>query len=336
MAWWKVLAGIVVLALLAAGAGYYRITSDALKLPIAELETKYKLPNSQFADIDGIRVHYVEDGAKELPALVLIHASYMNLRTWDQMAKALSDRFHVVRLDLLTAGLTGPDPKNDYSTERHLMMVDELTRRLGVEKFALLGTSSGGTVAYRYAAAHPDRVTRLILINSAGMPRTATTDPNRPRGTSLSRWIESHHKSKDYWRNNLYINFTAVPPSEDLIQMVYDMNRRLGLEREALLYLRNYHNGGPEETLAKITAPTLIMWGMSNPTVMHLEANVFELWLTGAPSLVKKYPHMGHYFYLESPDQVHQDVAAFLNGEMDADLRQTQRVPVNVAAFGAK
>lgn len=323
----KILAGLVVIALVAAGFGYWRIAGTSNKLTLQELEEIYKLPNSQFTEIDGIRVHYAEDGAKELPALVLIHASYMNLRTWDALAKDLSSQFHVVRLDLLTAGLTGPDPKNDYSTERMMMMVDELTRRLGVEKFALLGTSSGATVAFRYAAEHTDRVTRLILINSAGMPRTEQTDPNREKGNALTRWIESHHRSHAYWYDNLYANFASVPPSDALVKMVYDMNRRLGLEREAVFYRRGYHIGGPQATLEKITAPTLILWGMKNPTVMHLEADVFQLWLKQAPTLVKKYPDVAHYLYLEIPGKVNADIGAFLKGEMDSELRYLRREP---------
>ena len=137
----KLLAIVIVLAAVAAGAGYVALTRGLFEIPMAEMKAKYALPNSKYMDIDGIQVHYAEDGAKDLPTLVLIHASFMNLRSWDQLTKDLSSQFHIVRLDLLTFGLTGPDPKNEYSTERNLLIVDELTRRLGIEKFHILGTS---------------------------------------------------------------------------------------------------------------------------------------------------------------------------------------------------
>jgi pimeloyl-ACP methyl ester carboxylesterase len=117
--------------------------------------------------------------------------------------------------------------------------------------------------------------------------------------------------------------------------MVYDMNRKQGLNEQGLLMLKNYNNGGPQAALAKITAPTMILWGMQNPTVMHLEADVFSYWMTNAPTLVKKYPKVGHYLYLEIPDEVHRDVAAFLSGELDGELRQTQRVAVSSAPAAA-
>ena len=324
----KLLAIVIVLAAVAAGAGYVALTRGMFEIPMAEMKAKYALPNSKYMDIDGIQVHYAEDGAKDLPTLVLIHASFMNLRSWDQLAKDLSSQFHIVRLDLLTFGLTGPDPKNEYSTERNLLIVDELTRRLGIEKFHILGTSSGGPVAYRYAAEHADRVDRLILINCAGMPRTEFSDPNRPRGTAFRQWFSSYLKTRDYWRQSLTQNFGSMKPPESLVELAYDNNRRQGGLPQARLRTKNFHPGGPQESFAKITAPTFITWGINNPTVMHLEADVISLWLTSAPSLVKKYPKVGHYFYLEIPEQSAKDIAAFLRGDMDADLRVTQRVPI--------
>ncbi len=332
----KLLAIVVVLGAIAAGFGYVAVTNGMFEIPMVEMKAKWALPNSKYLDVDGIQVHYAEDGDKNLPTLVLIHASFMNLRSWDQLTKDLSSQFHIVRFDLLTFGLTGPDPKNDYSTERNLLIVDTLTKHLGIEKFYLLGTSSGGPVAYRYAAEHPDRVERLVLINCAGMPRTEFNDPNRARGNSIEQWINARYKSREYWRNNLTQNYGSVKPSDAIVDLVYDNNRRKGDLPTTRSRTRNYHPEEPKqtlaETLAMITSPTMITWGMTNPTVMHLEADVFSLWLSNAPSLVKKYPKVGHYYYLEIPEQSAKDIAGFLKGDMDADLRITKRLPVTQAA----
>jgi pimeloyl-ACP methyl ester carboxylesterase len=105
------------------------------------------------------------------------------------------------------------------------------------------------------------------------------------------------------------------------------MNRREGLREEGAAFLRNYRTGDPKVELAKVRAPTLIVWGMGNITVAHLEADVFQLWLTQAPSIKKKYPRYGHYIYMENPAIVIPDVRNFLEGRMDADLRVTRRMP---------
>ena len=61
-----------------------------------------------------------------------------------------------------------------------------LLAHLKLTNVSLVGTSSGGIVAFRYAALNPEQVARLVLINSAGMPRTAATNPLRPRSTGLT------------------------------------------------------------------------------------------------------------------------------------------------------
>jgi pimeloyl-ACP methyl ester carboxylesterase len=321
------------LALLASFIAPATRADELFQLPLKELEARYAAPTSRFMDIDGVRVHYIDEGSG--PAVVLIHASFMNLRTWDSLAASLRGSHRVIRLDMLMAGLTGPDPKDRYSMEHNLELVERLTAALGVKEFALLGTSSGGIVAFRYAAAHPEQVRRLILVNSAGMPRTPVTDPNRARGSAWSRWWRSLHRSRGSWLEDLRHQFSSgVEPAASFVDMVYDMNRRAGLREEGGKFMRNFRTGDPEATLAKVKAPTLVLWGMGNITVDHLQADVFEHWLTGAPSLKKKYPKVGHYMYVEAPAEFERDVAAFLDGQLDAQLRTTVRQAGTVTGTG--
>jgi pimeloyl-ACP methyl ester carboxylesterase len=318
LGWIAGVTGVVVLAVVVA------LTSGALTLSLSELEARYKLPNSRFVEIDGVRVHYVDEG--QGPALVLLHASFMSLHSWDDLAARLKSRYRVIRFDSMTNGLTGPDPNSDYSLQHNERILAALSDRLGVREFFLLGTSSGGTVAFRYAAAHPDQVRRLILVNSAGMPRTAATDPNRARGTRLQQWVRSYFKSTRYWRENLAQQFGGGgKPPDELVQRVYDMNRRDTLRSEGAAMMKQFQTGDPETVLGQITAPTLVMWGKGNITVAHLEGDVFQHWLFNAPTLLKKYEKVGHYFYLEQPEQFASDVDAFLTGQWDNTLLRVTR-----------
>ena len=169
-----------------------------------------------------------------------------------------------------------------------------------------------------------------MLVNSAGLPRTAVTNPNRQRGTALSRWIDARYRTMSRTRDLLDNNFIEPnEPPEWLVQMSYDMRRRASRQREAGLQTRNFRTGDPESVLAKITAPTMVAWGLDNQTVVHLEADVFQHWLINAPTIKKKYPGVGHYLYLEIPDQFNNDVADFLAGRLDGELRRTQRLSVD-------
>ena len=130
----------------------------------------------------------------------------------------------------------------------------------------------------------------------------------------------------NWWRSSLSSTITKRPPFDWHVEMNYDMNRRDDRHETGALFRRNYITGDPSAVLDDITAPTAIFWGMKNPTVMHLEANVIQLWMTGAPTIIKKYEELGHYPYIEEPELVASDISAFLSGGWDDQLRQTQRV----------
>src|SRR4051812_2681810 len=111
----RLLTVIIVLAALVAGALWYFSTPD---IPRTALEAKYAKPPSTFTMLpDGARAHYRERGDKSAPALVLLHGSNASLLTWEPWSKSLSDKFHVVSVDLPGHGLTGAVPDGDYSQE---------------------------------------------------------------------------------------------------------------------------------------------------------------------------------------------------------------------------
>ena len=277
----------------------------------------------------GVSVHYVDEGDGE--PIVLLHASYHSLRTWDPMTAGLRDEFRVIRMDFANAGLTGPDPKQLNSIERNIDLLERLLAELDVHRFGLVGTSSGGVVAFRYAAVNTDKVSRLVLINSAGLPRTSQTNPLGTPGSAMRQQIEEINKPRSYWQGLMDNNFRGGhSPPEWSVNMAYDMNRRVGLGEELQRYTRAYRTGDPQKVLGQIESPTMIIWGMDNPTVVHLEAEVFQHWLTKAPSIIHKIPDTGHYPYIEEPAVLAGLLTDFFTGRMDRDLRQTVMKPISM------
>lgn len=318
---------LLLIAAVSVALGAWILDSGQLDLSLAELEARYSQPDSRFAEIDGVRLHYMDQGQGS--AVLLLHASFMNLRTWDSMALSLQDRYRVIRPDLLISGLTGPEPDGNYTLDRNGELVSQLMTRLGIDKFSIVGTSSGGIVGFNLAARHPERVERLVLINSAGMPRTRKTDPNRARRMGgLGRWIKDRYQTREQVRDQLALNFVDPhQPPDWLVDMNQDMWRRAGGREESALHMKLFRTGDPQAVLAEITTPTLILWGLDNATVMHLEADVFQHWLVNAPTLLKKYPGVGHYLYLETPATAETDIRDFLAGDLDDQLRITRRLP---------
>ena len=153
--------GVVVMVSVVVALWVYR------DIPAAELEARYAGPTSRFIVVDGVRMHYRDEGSG--PVVLLLHANFSNLIDWDPWVEALKDRYRVVRFDMSSHGLTGPDPTGDYTQQRTLALTEKFIDALGLERITIGGTSMGGTVAIHYTAAHPERVDGLILLSPGSL-----------------------------------------------------------------------------------------------------------------------------------------------------------------------
>ncbi len=103
-----------------------------------------------------------EWGEPGLPALVCLHGVTSHGRHFAKLAERLADRFHVIALDLRGHGSSSWEPP--WNLEQHVADVLETAPE---QRCAWLGHSFGGRVAYEAAAAAPERVERLVLLDPA-------------------------------------------------------------------------------------------------------------------------------------------------------------------------
>jgi pimeloyl-ACP methyl ester carboxylesterase len=120
----------------------------------------------------GLRLHYRDWGDASARPLVLLHGGWGNARQWDTVAREMADRYRVLALDLRGHGESGHAPDGAYAPEEVVEDVAGFADALDLERFALVGFSMGGHAAYAYAAGHPGRVDRLVLVESFIPPDT--------------------------------------------------------------------------------------------------------------------------------------------------------------------
>ena len=290
-------------------------------LSLSQLRAAYELPASQYMKLDGIDIHVVDEFSG--PPVLLLHASGLNLRAWDSLAETLGQTRRVIRFDWPASGLTGPDPKKAESIERYLRIVDQLVTELGLEKVDVVGTSTGGITAFQFAAAFPERVSRLVLINAAGLPRTEATNPNQSRA-ALAPYEGLEVRPLEYYETYFGLIFNPPYTTPDwLLQMTYDIDRRKGIRQEQNRFLQNFKTGDPQSILSEIRSPSLVLWGAGPKALLSPnQADQFQKWMINSPSLVIKYPGLGHYPYLEEPALVERDIVAFLAGNLDHQLHK--------------
>jgi len=143
-----------------------------LNKSVDSLKDKYAQAPSAFVSVEGVEVHYRDEGNPEdsLP-IVLIHGTGASLHTFEDWAQELKKEHRVLRMDLPAFGLTGPFPDRDYSIDHYVAFLEAFLLAKNIDRCILGGNSLGGSIAWRFALDRPDRVDKLILIDAAGYPR---------------------------------------------------------------------------------------------------------------------------------------------------------------------
>ena len=148
------------------------------------LIARYANDRSKFIDVGGVRAHVRDQGNPDGIPLVLIHGSSGSLHEWEGWARELGAQARLISVDLPGHGLTGAWPRDEYTVEAYADFIEVLVDALNLDRFVLAGHSLGGAVAWTFAATRPDRVSQLILVDSAGYPRddgeTPLADAARP------------------------------------------------------------------------------------------------------------------------------------------------------------
>ena len=104
------------------------------------------------------------------PNLVLIHGITSSSRTWDAVIPALAEHYTVIAPDLLGHGRSAK-PRGDYSLGAYASGIRDLLAALDVPSATIVGHSLGGGVAMQFSYQFPERVERLVLVDSGGLGR---------------------------------------------------------------------------------------------------------------------------------------------------------------------
>lgn len=281
-------------------------------IPVDKLKAKYTTPSSRFMDLEGMKVHYRIEG-EGLP-LVLVHGTGAMLQTWDSWTELLSPYYKIIRMDIPAFGLTGPRADNLYSDSMYVDFLEQFIQRLGVDSFYLAGNSLGGLIAWKYAAAHPDKVKKLILIDPAGFHELKgkggslifNLARNFPELTDLISKIGTHYMIEHTLRE-VYSDDSKITPKE--IKMYAELNRRTG-NRHAFVERARAVRECSEDQLADIKCPVLVMWGKEDVLIDVGERKHFSR-LSDVRFVL--YDQVGHVPQEEIPDRSAADARQFLN-----------------------
>jgi len=300
-----------IVAILLTGA--FLLSSCNSDIPVAELKVKYQKANSEFIDIDGVSVHYIMEGRMDdsLP-IVFIHGTSASLHTWDTLSSLLKTNKKIIRLDLPAFGLTGPNRLNQYNFNFYNQFLDEFLLKLNVTQCIVAGNSLGGSIAWNYAIASPDKVKQLILLDASGYPKK---DEKGSLGFKLAgipvlNQALKHISPISLIRKSLedaFYNKSLV--TEKMVQQYHDMLLREG-NRGAVLELFQHPMKADPAKIKLITQPTLIIWGKEDQLISYKNAALFKQDIQNSQILVLD--KVGHIPMEEAPNQVASAILEFI------------------------
>lgn len=282
-------------------------------IQVETLKTKYATPASQFMEIKGMPVHYRDEGpVTDSVPLVLLHGTGASLLTWDACTAEWSKTRRVIRMDLPGFGLTGPAPDNDYSIAAYVDFVKQVLQQLNVQQCHMAGNSLGGLIAYSYAAANPQRVQKLVLLDAAGFP---IINGKGNLAFNLGRTPVVKHVLKIVTPlsvvrksiEDVYGNKALV--TDALVEQYRDMACREG-NREALLIRLSNPQEGDTTLVKSLPMPVMVIWGDKDFLIPLDNAYKFQRDLPNDTLVVMK--GIGHVPMEENPAAVIPLVANFL------------------------
>lgn len=271
--------------------------------------------DDQYVRVNGRRIRYWAQG--EGPALILVHGLAASVEFWQYNVGPLAAEHRVYALDLL--GFGGSDKKIEHlSLDYAASFITDFMDAVGLERASLAGNSLGGLVCAQTTVRSPERVEKLILVNSAGF------------GEEL----------------NLFLRLWSVPLLGDLVFRMYQrafpslrrwafpglrsidaqwlagaatVLRKPGVRENALRIARMGVSlrGQRQEILvdfqreaAGIGVPTLIIWGRRDPVVPVAHAYAAQELIS--KSEVRIMERCGHIPQVERPEEFNKLVLDFL------------------------
>jgi len=213
----------------------------------------------------------------EGPAVLLLHGFGAAIDWWSDVASSLALHHRVIRIDLIGHGGTAA-PTAGYAISRQAQLAAALLDQLGIAHVAVIGHSMGGEVAVALAEIQPQRIDRMILIDSPPTAETSFTIMTKVYLMPVIGELLSHFQSDRTIRKGLAQGFAPgfVIPEKfvaDLRRLTYSAFRKA--HHESVVYRTTRP---PYERLVamKPSPPLLVIFGSLDAIVPPKHAKLFE------------------------------------------------------------
>jgi pimeloyl-ACP methyl ester carboxylesterase len=283
------------------GEDHARAPSPAIPATEPGPETQAALPDEPspgdqlFLTIRGTRVRYVAVGRGK--PLLLLHGWGTSLDAFADLTRDLGRFFRVTAFDFPGHGHSEL-PSATWTVDDFVGLTLELMADLGVERPSIIAHSFGGRVAIKLAAARPEAVNRLVLVDSAGVPPQRTV--GRVVRRAASRFANAAGRRLGQPGQAIRRAIVRRIASPDYLNAGPLRDTFLAIVKEDL-----------RPDLRRIACPTLLVWGEADEDTPLSDARTMARLIPNARLLVLK--NAGHFSYLDQYGRFRLAVMPFLD-----------------------
>ena len=263
------------------------------------------------ADANGIKTNYLEAGTGD--PVVLIHGSgpgVTSYANWRLVLPALAENFRVLAPDMVGFGFSERPANIEYGLQTWADQTVGLMDTLELPKAHLVGNSFGGAIALRIAAQHPDRVGKLVLMGSMGVPFPITEGLERvwgyePSFENMRKVLDVFAYSRDLVNDELAevrYRGSIQPGFQESFAAMFPAPRQRWVEAMCT----------PEDEIRRLPHRTLIVHGREDQ-VIPLQTSLRLMKLIDNADL-SVFSHCGHWSMIERNKDFNRNVSEFFSG----------------------
>jgi triacylglycerol lipase len=259
-------------------------------------------PNDKQTEVFCQKIHYIEAGSG--PNVILLHGLGGEWHNWGPTIPALAAGYHVLVLDQIGFGASDK-PLIDYRVATLVDFLEAFCKKTGVSKATVVGNSLGGWAAMAFTLAHPERVEKLVLVDSAGY--SFSPPPTREQLLTLNPSTVEGAKAvlrlifaRQSWANEA--------SAEGLLARHMSNNDGYTIDRfiDSMLRGEDFLDG----KLGGIKVPTLVVWGREDRLIPLASGERFAHDIGGAQ--MKVLDGCGHIPQLDCAGEFNAALLKFL------------------------
>lgn len=265
-------------------------------------------PADHQVQVFGQKIHYVEQGTG--PAVILLHGLGGDATNWAFTVPALAARYHVFVPDQVGFGQSDK-PLLDYRVSTLVDFLDEFCNKLGISKASVVGNSLGGWAAMAFTLAHPDKVERLVLVDSAGYSNTRLGGPPLTRDALLVLTTPTLQATRQLMQ---LIFYHQEMITDAFVQQAFasKLQKNDGYTIDRFIDSIMRREDVVDGKLGAIKAPTLIVWGREDKLIPLASGKAITEDISGSKMVILD--SCGHVPQIECAAPFNKALLDFLNG----------------------